>query len=150
LELKLSIDGPKTQYLNTTTRYAITVANTGKAAATNLLVDFTLAKKTLLVGAPGRGKSGGAVSAFTRTASGWSEQGRLTVGAGPRSACLGASLARLEGDNDPSPFRLDHIVAQFIQGIGRDHRHERLVLDEQHAAWGVTNLILQRHVYPCS
>ncbi len=49
--------------------------------------------KTLLVGAPGNGGSGGAVWAFEHAAAGWSEQGRLDVERGPRPACLGTSVA---------------------------------------------------------
>ena len=49
--------------------------------------------KTLLVGAPGNGSSGGAVWAFARSATGWSRQGRLVVTTGPRPACLGTSVA---------------------------------------------------------
>jgi uncharacterized repeat protein (TIGR01451 family) len=54
--LSLSIDGPKTQYLNLKTSYFITVKNTGKAAATNLLVDFALAGKATFVQASDDGK----------------------------------------------------------------------------------------------
>lgn len=53
--------------------------------------------KTLLVGAPGHGGSGGAVWTFTHTATGWGTQGKLVVANGPRPACLGASVA-LSGD----------------------------------------------------
>ncbi len=37
-KLELSIDGPKAQYAGPTTRYRLTVRNTGKAAATNVLL----------------------------------------------------------------------------------------------------------------
>jgi FG-GAP repeat len=49
--------------------------------------------RTLLVGAPGNGSSGGAVWAFARLSSGWSRQGRPVVTSGPRPACLGTSVA---------------------------------------------------------
>ena len=55
-KLSLAIDGPRTQYLNLATRYFITVKNTGKADAANLLVDFTLADKTKFVQAGDDGK----------------------------------------------------------------------------------------------
>jgi uncharacterized repeat protein (TIGR01451 family) len=55
-ELALSINGPKTQYLNLAARYFVTVTNKGKAAATNLLVDFTLADKTVFLKASDDGK----------------------------------------------------------------------------------------------
>jgi hypothetical protein len=48
--------------------------------------------KTLLVGAPGGGHSGGTVWVFSRTATGWSQHGRLSAGAGS-PACFGASVA---------------------------------------------------------
>ena len=54
--LSLSIDGPKTQYLNLPARYFITVKNTGKAAATNLLIDFTVAAKATFLQASDDGK----------------------------------------------------------------------------------------------
>jgi uncharacterized repeat protein (TIGR01451 family) len=54
--LNLSVDGPKTQYLNLKTSYFITVKNTGKAAATNLLVDFSLAAKAVFMQASDDGK----------------------------------------------------------------------------------------------
>jgi uncharacterized repeat protein (TIGR01451 family) len=46
-KLALEIVGPKKQYLNVSTRYNVTIFNKGKIAATNLLVDFTLADKTV-------------------------------------------------------------------------------------------------------
>jgi uncharacterized repeat protein (TIGR01451 family) len=55
-QLALSIDGPKKQYLNLPARYFITVANKGKVAATNVLVDFTLADKTIFEKASNDGK----------------------------------------------------------------------------------------------
>lgn len=55
-KLTLSIDGPKKQYVNIPTSYFLTVKNTGKSAATNLLVDFTLASKTVFVKANEEGK----------------------------------------------------------------------------------------------
>ena len=46
-KLALEIVGPKKQYLNVSTRYNVTIFNKGKIAATNLLVDFTLADKAV-------------------------------------------------------------------------------------------------------
>ena len=45
--MTLLIEGPKTQYLNISTGYFITITNKGKIPAKNLLVDFTLADKTI-------------------------------------------------------------------------------------------------------
>ena len=55
-QLTMAIDGPKTQYLNVATAYFITVANKGKFAATNLLVDFTLGDKGIYLKASDEGK----------------------------------------------------------------------------------------------
>src|SRR5262249_49517057 len=41
-KLELNIEGPKTQYAGPATRYRLTVRNTGKAAATNLMVTASL------------------------------------------------------------------------------------------------------------
>lgn len=49
--------------------------------------------KTLLVGAPGRGHSGGTVWAYIHTATGWSRQVQLTPESGSRAACFGTSVA---------------------------------------------------------
>src|SRR5262249_45681559 len=53
--LTLSIDGPKKQYVNLATRYFVTVTNPSKVAATNVLVDFTVAGKTTFVEASDKG-----------------------------------------------------------------------------------------------
>lgn len=55
-KLVVTIDGPKKQYMNLPTRYFITVKNTGKADATNVLVDFELADKTKFEAASDNGK----------------------------------------------------------------------------------------------
>lgn len=55
-QLTLVIDGPKKQYANLATRYFLTVKNVGKAAATNLLVEFSPAEKTAFVTASDDGK----------------------------------------------------------------------------------------------
>ena len=55
-QLTLTMEGPKTQYLNMATRYFLTVTNKGKAPATNLLVDCALAPKTSFVQASDGGK----------------------------------------------------------------------------------------------
>lgn len=55
-KLSLSIEGPRSQYLNLTTRYFLTVANKGSAPATNLLVDLALADKTVFLKASDEGK----------------------------------------------------------------------------------------------
>lgn len=54
--LSLTIDGPKKQYANLATRYFVTAKNIGRAAATNLLVDFTPSDKTDFVNASDDGK----------------------------------------------------------------------------------------------
>ena len=55
-KLTLQMEGPKDRYLNMPVRYFITVANEGKAPATNLLVRATLPEKTEFVSASDDGK----------------------------------------------------------------------------------------------
>ena len=50
-KLSLLVEGPKDRYMNMPARYFITVSNSGKSAATNLLVRATLPDKTEFVSA---------------------------------------------------------------------------------------------------
>jgi uncharacterized repeat protein (TIGR01451 family) len=57
-KLSLKMDGHKKQYVNLGSHYFITVANTGKTRATNLLVSCTLAEQTKFVRASHNWKFG--------------------------------------------------------------------------------------------
>ena len=68
--------------------------------------------KTLLVGAPGSGGSGGTASVFTRTPTGWSQQGKLAVVTGPRRRASGRAWRfRSTGPSHSSAIRASTGIA---------------------------------------